>query len=276
MEGDRIGKVSLVLDIATCKGTSIACATGLQISVCQIFALHSIEKGSRSYHCTNEAPPFHQEKLVFLLHRKYSNNIQAFLTKDAGIQNLMEAWTCGHWWQCSERLRLFNHFGLILSKLQSCLALEKMLELAELRLHLRDEYMRRGNAKDRLRPLRHIIPDALSPQNKDTTTSASSDEIHLEITPETNRFDLYGDENLLTSIAEALGQRSVLDDVEDPAAGPPHSLALQTLVNFDVERISHTAQAPLVLSLSSSDLSLSQCVLLLSSCTLHRCSLLTG
>jgi hypothetical protein len=54
-------------------------------------------------------------------------------------------------------------------------------------------------------------------------TSASSDEILLEITPETNRFDLYGDENLLTSIAEALGQRSVLDDVEDPAAGPPHS-----------------------------------------------------
>jgi hypothetical protein len=130
MEGDRIGKVSLVLDIATCKGpgTSIAYATGLQISVCQIFALHSIEKGSRSYHCTNEAPPFHQEKFVFLLHRKYPNNIQAFPTKDAGIQNLMEAWTCGHWWQCSERL--FNHFGLILSKLQSCLALEKMLDLS--------------------------------------------------------------------------------------------------------------------------------------------------
>jgi hypothetical protein len=98
-----------------------------------------------------------------------------------------------------------------------------MLDLAELRLHLRDEYMRRGSAKDRLRPLRHIIPDALSPQNKDTTTtSTSSDEIHLEITPETNMFDLDGDENLLT-FAEALGQRSVLDDVEDPAAGPPHS-----------------------------------------------------
>ncbi|OAX31908.1 hypothetical protein K503DRAFT_777183, partial [Rhizopogon vinicolor AM-OR11-026] len=46
--------------------------------------------------------------------------------------------------------RLFSLFGLILSKLRSCLVFEKMLDLAELRLHLRDEYMLRGSIKDRL------------------------------------------------------------------------------------------------------------------------------
>ncbi|KAJ8579882.1 hypothetical protein M405DRAFT_98167 [Rhizopogon salebrosus TDB-379] len=110
----------------------------------------------------------------------------------------------------------------------------KMLDLAELRLHLRDEYTRRGSVKDRLRRPRHIIPDPLPPQNKDTTT-ASSDEITPEITPETSRFDSDSDENSLTSIAEALGQRSELDDAEDPAAAfTPifEQIQLQQLFNF--------------------------------------------
>ncbi|OAX30556.1 hypothetical protein K503DRAFT_705097, partial [Rhizopogon vinicolor AM-OR11-026] len=93
------------------------------------------------------------------------------------------------------------------------LALEKMLDLAELRLHLRDEYMRRGSIKDRLRRSRHIIPDPLPTQHKDT--SASSNEITPEITPETRDFDLDGDENSLTIIATALGQQSELDDIDD-------------------------------------------------------------
>jgi hypothetical protein len=62
--------------------------------------------------------------------------------------------------------------------------------------------MRKGSVKDRLRRSRHIIP----------TTSVSSDETIPEITPETSRFDLDGDENSLASIAEALGQCSELDD----------------------------------------------------------------
>ncbi|KAJ8595559.1 hypothetical protein M405DRAFT_857247 [Rhizopogon salebrosus TDB-379] len=132
--------------------------------------------------------------------------------------------------------RLFSLFGLILTKLRSPLALEKMLDLAELRLHLRDEYMRRGSVKDRLRRPRHIIPDPLPPQNKDTTTTASSDEIIPEITPETSRFDSDSDENSLTSIAEALGQRSELHDAEDPAAAAFTSIfeqiQLQQLFNF--------------------------------------------
>jgi hypothetical protein len=54
-----------------------------------------------------------------------------------------------------------------------------------------------------------------SPQNKDTTTTASSDEIIPEITPETSRFDSDSDKNSLTSIAEALGQHSELHDAEE-------------------------------------------------------------
>jgi len=110
--------------------------------------------------------------------------------------------------------RLFSLFGVILSKLRSRLALEKMLDLAELRLHLRDEYMLRGSIKDRLRHSRHIIPDPLPTQHKDT--SAFSNEITPEVTPETRDFDLDGDENSLTSIAAALCQQLELDDVDDP------------------------------------------------------------
>ncbi|KAJ8581453.1 hypothetical protein M405DRAFT_623547 [Rhizopogon salebrosus TDB-379] len=133
--------------------------------------------------------------------------------------------------------RLFSLFDLILTKLRSPLALEKMLDLAELRLHLRDEYMRRGSVRDRLRCPRHIIPDPLPPQNKDTTTTASSDEIIPEITPETSRFDSDRDENSLTSIAEALGQRSELHDAENPAAAAAFTsifeqIQLQQLFNF--------------------------------------------
>jgi len=97
---------------------------------------------------------------------------------------------------------------------RSHLALEKMLDFAKLRLHLHDEYMRRGSVEDRLRRSRHIIPDLLPTQHKDT--SASSNEITPEIMPETGDFDLDGDENSLTSIAAALGQKSELDNVDDP------------------------------------------------------------
>jgi len=109
-----------------------------------------------------------------------------------------------------------------------------MLDLAELRLHLREEYMWRGAVKDRLHHTRHIIPDPLPLQNKDTTSS-SSDEITPEITPEPSIFDSDGDKNLLTSIAEALGQHSELDDVEDPATTFTlffEQIQLQQLFNF--------------------------------------------
>ncbi|KAG1718622.1 hypothetical protein EDB19DRAFT_1619287, partial [Suillus lakei] len=53
--------------------------------------------------------------------------------------------------------QLFSLFSTILTKLQSCLGLAKMLNLAECRLHLQDEYICRGSMKDYLHHLRHII-----------------------------------------------------------------------------------------------------------------------
>lgn len=130
--------------------------------------------------------------------------------------------------------RLFSLFGMILTKLWSCLGLAKMLDLAELRLHLRDEYMHRGSVKDRLRRPRHIIPDPLPHQNQDISTSPT-DEIVSEITSDTSEFDFIIDENSLNSIAEALGHQSTLDDVEDPTdtfTSQFEQITLQQLFNF--------------------------------------------
>ncbi|KAG1882529.1 hypothetical protein F4604DRAFT_1577412 [Suillus subluteus] len=127
---------------------------------------------------------------------------------------------------------LFSLFGMILTKLQLRLGLAKMLNLAELRLHLRDEYMHRGSMKDHLHCPRHIIPNPLPHQNQDISTSMTDD---LEIEPETIEFDSVIDENSLTSIAEALGHQSVLDDVEDPTdtfTSQFEQITLQQLFNF--------------------------------------------
>ncbi|OJA08241.1 hypothetical protein AZE42_09012 [Rhizopogon vesiculosus] len=70
-----------------------------------------------------------------------------------------------------------------------------MLDLVELRLHLRDDYMWRGCVKYRLRRSRHIIPDPLPIQHRDTSASSN------EITPEKSE--------ILT------WTQSELDDVDD-------------------------------------------------------------
>ncbi|OJA20034.1 hypothetical protein AZE42_04462 [Rhizopogon vesiculosus] len=92
--------------------------------------------------------------------------------------------------------------------------------------------MRRESVKYRLRCSRRIIPNPLPAQHKDT--SASSNEITPEITPETSDFDLDGDENSLTSIAAALGQQSELDDVDNPMTFTSvfEQITLQQLFNF--------------------------------------------
>ncbi|KAG0695575.1 hypothetical protein DFH29DRAFT_814040, partial [Suillus ampliporus] len=111
--------------------------------------------------------------------------------------------------------RLFSLFGMILTNLRSRLRLAKMLDLAELSLHLRDEYTRRGSMKDCLHHPRHIIPDPLPHQNQDISTSPT-DEIVSEIMPDTSEFDSIVDENSLNFIAKALSHQSALDNIEDP------------------------------------------------------------
>ncbi|KAG1724672.1 hypothetical protein EDB19DRAFT_1858462 [Suillus lakei] len=129
---------------------------------------------------------------------------------------------------------LFSFFSMILTKLQSCLGLTKMLDLAELRLHLRDEYMHRGSMKDCLRHPRHIIPDPLPHQIQDISTSLTDESIS-EIMPDTTEFDSVVDENLLTSIAKTLGHQSALDNVDDSTdtfTSPFKQITLQQLFNF--------------------------------------------
>ncbi|OJA18734.1 hypothetical protein AZE42_13205 [Rhizopogon vesiculosus] len=81
-----------------------------------------------------------------------------------------------------------------------------MLDLAELRLHFRDE--------------------------------SSSNEIKAEITPETRDSDLDGDENSLISIAAAIGQQSELDDVDDAMAFTSafEQITSQQLFSFSDDR----------------------------------------
>jgi hypothetical protein len=43
--------------------------------------------------------------------------------------------------------RLFSHFGLILTKLRTKLSSKKLIDLAEMKLHLRDEHLRTGESK---------------------------------------------------------------------------------------------------------------------------------
>ena len=43
--------------------------------------------------------------------------------------------------------RLFSHFGLILTKLRTKLSSKKLVDLAEMKLHLRDEHIRTGEYK---------------------------------------------------------------------------------------------------------------------------------
>ena len=45
---------------------------------------------------------------------------------------------------------LFSMFGIILTQLRSRLHAEALTNLAELRMHLRDEHIRNGTAKERL------------------------------------------------------------------------------------------------------------------------------
>jgi len=69
--------------------------------------------------------------------------------------------------------RLFSLFGHILTKLRSRLRTEAMVQLAELKLHIRDEYTKNAQAKQHLK--RHIAgaPRSESAPPAATTSTAS-------------------------------------------------------------------------------------------------------
>ncbi|KAH7919499.1 hypothetical protein BV22DRAFT_984226, partial [Leucogyrophana mollusca] len=127
------------------------------------------------------------------------------------------------------------------------LGLNSMVNLAELRLHLRDEYMRMGDNKSRLRRKRNIIStlnQSTAPDSQPTNSASSPSEAtdaeseHLDSTSE----------NSLESILQALGERADQDlDVEDLDEGPLEDftpslekISLQQLFNFVDDHWSRT------------------------------------
>lgn len=78
---------------------------------------------------------------------------------------------------------LFSLFSAVLTKLRSRLGLKDLTNLAELCLHLRDEYTQMGDKKGRLHRARKIIPDPLHPPppvtSETSTDSLQSDDLGL-------------------------------------------------------------------------------------------------
>lgn len=68
--------------------------------------------------------------------------------------------------------RLFSMFGLILTRLRSRLRPRALTDLAELRMHLRDEHVRYGKVKERLKrnTTSHSEQGGGEPPNSDLTT----------------------------------------------------------------------------------------------------------
>ncbi|KAG2355734.1 hypothetical protein BDR07DRAFT_1302396 [Suillus spraguei] len=131
--------------------------------------------------------------------------------------------------------RLFSLFSTVLTKLRSRLSLQSMTDLAELHLHLRDEYIQMGDKKGHLHCTRKIIPDPLPSPAIVPVDSIPNDPLSESAQPENQDEDASDDENSLGHIASVLAQRSFED--EDPTDDIPmfNDIPLQQLFNFKDE-----------------------------------------
>ncbi|KAG2359137.1 hypothetical protein BDR07DRAFT_1361392 [Suillus spraguei] len=129
---------------------------------------------------------------------------------------------------------LFSLFSAVLTKLRSRLGLKDLTNLAELCLHLRDEYTQMGDKKGRLHRARKIIPDPLHPPppvtSETSTDSLQSDDLSVSEQPETHNED--EDYHSLRSIASILAQRSFDDEDATGSASLFSNVPLQQLFNF--------------------------------------------
>ncbi|KAI6038753.1 hypothetical protein EDC04DRAFT_2603676 [Pisolithus marmoratus] len=121
---------------------------------------------------------------------------------------------------------LFSRFGLILTHLHSQLGLKNLLNLAELSLHLRDEYSQSGRAIERL----------LSPQSTQSGAANSSEESHSD-DYENQILSSSGaeseDPESFNAIVNTLGQWSHIDDENDvDFTSPFEKEALSSFFNF--------------------------------------------
>lgn len=137
--------------------------------------------------------------------------------------------------------RLFSRFGLILTRLRSCLGLKNLLNLAELSLHLRDEYSQSGKATERLRCKRKIIPDPptanpsilVSQPTSSDMASSSESSVDQENHALSSSHPEIGYLESFSAIVDDLGQRSDVDDENDADfTSPFEKESLCSLFNF--------------------------------------------
>ncbi|OAX31032.1 hypothetical protein K503DRAFT_806433, partial [Rhizopogon vinicolor AM-OR11-026] len=123
-------------------------------------------------------------------------------------------------------------FGQVLTKLRSSLGLRNLINLAELRLHLRDEYMRMGDKKTRLRRVRKIIPDPPMHPPPPTTLEPSTDTIPDDLTVSEQLDDEDNDDHSLGGIASVLTQHSADDEDTAEYGSFFDKIPLQQLFHF--------------------------------------------
>nr|GAT59231.1 predicted protein [Mycena chlorophos] len=141
--------------------------------------------------------------------------------------------------------RLFSVFSATLTKLRNHLATTTLSNLAELKMLIRDEHVRKGNAKNRLR--RKFAQAASEPVSAPAPTApvpaANSADAEYEPEPEPEANPEPGSTTPVpTSEFEALTEKlaEAVDNDEDPAADAlPHpgnkhiSITIHDLFNFD-------------------------------------------
>ena len=136
---------------------------------------------------------------------------------------------------------LFSRFGLILTCLRSRLGLKNLLNLAELSLHLRDEYSQSGKATERLWHKRKIIPDPptanpsilVSQPTSSDMASSSESSVDQENHALSSSHPEIGYLESFSAIVDDLGQQSDVDDENDADfTSPFEKESLCSLFNF--------------------------------------------
>ena len=133
---------------------------------------------------------------------------------------------------------LFSMFGIILTRLQSRLHAEALTNLAELRMHLRDEHIRNGTAKERLhrKTTSHNTEETSEvpepPQSRSTQTATenpSTTDTESENTPDN---EPESRSTSFTNIVNRLIQRVEEDEDEDEVSPGEIHVKIANLFNY--------------------------------------------
>ena len=149
--------------------------------------------------------------------------------------------------------RLFSSFGTILTKLRSRLGVQNLLNVAELRMHLRDEYMYKTGPRESLKRKRQlattaantnnnssarvVAPAAISSPTSLTTPNPAASTTALPTSTDCDSLESLtdpDDEDSFASIARSLQERSQCDDAAGNVDFTPQveKIKLKVLFNF--------------------------------------------